>query len=184
MKEKKKQQKIKTKKQVNFRDRKGITLIALVITIIVLLILAAVSIATLTGENGILTRAQDAKEKTEEAKTNEEEILSQYEDLLYGKSKNTDIEAGKLAGEGTEALPYLIESIEDLVAFSDLVAGSNKYGFNETNEQKTFEGEYVQLATDLDFNSIDSYKLAESVQRGGLKDQLSSGDGFLPLLEQ
>ena len=34
MKEKKKQQKIKTKKQVNFRDRKGITLIALVITIV------------------------------------------------------------------------------------------------------------------------------------------------------
>ncbi len=147
-----------------------------------LLILVAVSIATLTGENGILTRAQDAKEKTEEAKTNEEEILSQYEDLLYGKSQNTDTEAGKLAGEGTEASPYLIESIEDLVAFSDLVAGSNKYGFNETNEQKTFEGEYVQLATDLDFNSIDSYKLEESVQSGGLKNQLSSGEGFLPII--
>ena len=39
----------------------GITLIALVITIIVLLILAGVSIATLTGENGILTRANDAR---------------------------------------------------------------------------------------------------------------------------
>lgn len=39
----------------------GITLIALVITIIVLLILAAISIATLTGENGILTRANEAK---------------------------------------------------------------------------------------------------------------------------
>ena len=36
------------------RDMKGITLIPLVITIIVLLILAAVSIATLTGENGLL----------------------------------------------------------------------------------------------------------------------------------
>lgn len=42
----------------------GITLIALVITIIVLLILAAVSIVTLTGENGILTKAGDAKDKT------------------------------------------------------------------------------------------------------------------------
>ena len=41
--------------------QKGITLIALVITIIVLLILAGVSIATLTGQNGILTRASDAK---------------------------------------------------------------------------------------------------------------------------
>ena len=39
----------------------GITLIALVITIIVLLILAGVSIATLTGENGLLTKASDAK---------------------------------------------------------------------------------------------------------------------------
>ena len=53
----------KLKKQV-----KGITLLALVVTIIVLLILAGVSIATLTGDNGILTRAQDAKDKTEQAK--------------------------------------------------------------------------------------------------------------------
>ena len=42
----------------------GITLIALVITIIVLLILAGVSIAMLTGENGILTQAKKAKEET------------------------------------------------------------------------------------------------------------------------
>ena len=46
------------------RSQKGITLIALVITIIVLLILAGVSIAMLTGQNGILTRANDAKEDT------------------------------------------------------------------------------------------------------------------------
>ncbi len=45
-------------------NNKGITLIALVITIIVLLILAGVSIAMLTGQNGILTRAQDATEET------------------------------------------------------------------------------------------------------------------------
>ena len=43
----------------------GITLIALVITIIVLLILAGVSIATLTGENGILTQAGNSKTQTE-----------------------------------------------------------------------------------------------------------------------
>mgnify|MGYP004503363011 FL=1 len=42
----------------------GITLIALVITIIVLLILAGVSIAILTGQNGILTQAQTAQEQT------------------------------------------------------------------------------------------------------------------------
>ena len=48
-------------------DQKGITLIALVITIIVLLILAGVAIATLLGDNGIITRATTAKEKTQQA---------------------------------------------------------------------------------------------------------------------
>lgn len=39
------------------RKQNGITLIALVITIIILLILAGISIATLTGENGILRKS-------------------------------------------------------------------------------------------------------------------------------
>ena len=50
---------------------KGITLIALVITVIVLLILAAVSIATLTGNNGLLTKASQSKEETEKAQEKE-----------------------------------------------------------------------------------------------------------------
>ena len=47
------------------KNTRGITLIALVITIIVLLILAGVTIAALSGDNGILTKAKEAKEKTE-----------------------------------------------------------------------------------------------------------------------
>ena len=53
------------------KQEKAITLIALVITIIVLLILAAISIATLTGENGILTKASKAKEETKIAEYKE-----------------------------------------------------------------------------------------------------------------
>ncbi len=49
------------------KNNKGITLIALVITIIVLLILAGVSIAMLTGENGILTQANNSKYSTARA---------------------------------------------------------------------------------------------------------------------
>ena len=47
------------------KSQKGITLIALVITIIVLLILAGVTIAMLTGENGILNKATGAVSDTE-----------------------------------------------------------------------------------------------------------------------
>ena len=55
---------------------KGITLIALVITIIVLLILAGVSIAMLTGENGVLTKAESAKTETEKASAKEKAQLA------------------------------------------------------------------------------------------------------------
>ena len=52
----------------------GITLIALVVTIVVLLILAGISIAMLTGENGVISQAKSAKEATEQAKV--EELVS------------------------------------------------------------------------------------------------------------
>lgn len=65
----------KRKKKNNspeLKRNKGITLIALVITIIVLLILAGVTIATLTGENGIISKATEAKEKTGQASAEEQ----------------------------------------------------------------------------------------------------------------
>jgi len=61
--------------------KRGITLIALVVTIIVLLILAGVSIAMLTGDNGILTQAQNAKVQTEIGKAEELANLA-HADLL------------------------------------------------------------------------------------------------------
>ena len=53
------------------KKTKGITLIALVVTIVVLLILAGVSINMVLGENGIVTKAKDARDKTEQAKQND-----------------------------------------------------------------------------------------------------------------
>ena len=53
------------------KNKNGITLIALVVTIVVLLILAGVSISMLTGENGIIKQAQEAKEKSEIAEEKE-----------------------------------------------------------------------------------------------------------------
>ena len=66
------------------KNSKGITLIALVITIIVLLILAGVTIATLTGDNGILGKANEAKTRTNE-KDEEEQIKIGYSEYLIAK---------------------------------------------------------------------------------------------------
>ena len=62
----------------NIKKEKAITLIALVITIIVILILAGISIATLTGENGIINKANVAKEESKKAEYKEElELIGQ-----------------------------------------------------------------------------------------------------------
>ena len=67
---------MKNKLKEQLKTNKGITLIALVITIIVLLILAGVTIATLTGDNGILTKAQNAKTQNDKATVKEKVDLA------------------------------------------------------------------------------------------------------------
>ena len=54
-------------KNYYIKDKKGITLVALVVTIVVLLILAGVSINLILGDNGIVKKAQEAREKTEDS---------------------------------------------------------------------------------------------------------------------
>ncbi len=73
---------------------KGITLIALVITIIVILILAGVSIAMLTGENGILSQAQKAGEQTDIGK--EKEDISLAYNGARAENNGGDVDADDL----------------------------------------------------------------------------------------
>ena len=84
------------------RRNKGITLIALVVTIIVLLMLAGISIAMLTGQNGILNRAAEAKEKTRVAQEDENEKLQGYEKIINQYAENLPI--------GEDTAPYLPNS--------------------------------------------------------------------------
>ena len=97
---------MKRNKRILKREERGITLIALVITIIVLLILAGVSIAMLTGENGILTQAQNAKNKTEEVEEKEKIQLAiteaQLGDNGYQKltEENLQKEINEQFGDG------------------------------------------------------------------------------------
>ena len=101
----------------NLKTKNGITLIALVITIIVLLILAGVSISAIIGENGIATKAKEAKNKTIVAKEKE------FVDLAYSSvvmdSLENDVtvekmqeEMDNLAGEGETTVTAEEEKIK------------------------------------------------------------------------
>ena len=60
----------------------GITMVTLAVTIIVLIILASVSINTLIGDNGIITKARQARENIELAQIEEQTSLNQlYEEM-------------------------------------------------------------------------------------------------------
>ena len=69
-------------------NEKGITLIALIITIVVLIILATVTLNFGFGEDGLMDRAQDAKELTEQTTQDETEklqgIISEYSNIICG----------------------------------------------------------------------------------------------------
>ena len=105
-------QKVKTAKMKTSKTEraKGITLIALVITIIVLLILAGVTIATLTGQNGILSNATKSKEETSYRSAEEKiklAINGSYDATGSINESNFETEVTRLGGsstiEGTEA---------------------------------------------------------------------------------
>ena len=76
-------------------QEKGITLIALVVTIVVLLILAGVSIAALSGDNGILQNATKAKEETDEA-TDIEKIKLAISEAQIGENGYQKLDTNNL----------------------------------------------------------------------------------------
>ena len=74
------------------KNRKGITLVALVVTIVVLLILAGVSINLVLGNNGIIAKAKDAETKSAEASQNDLKgmngLVSEMEGALAENGSN------------------------------------------------------------------------------------------------
>ena len=151
-----------------------------ILNIIVLLILAGVTIATLTGDNGIIKRANQAKTETEQAEKEEKYDLEKQEDFINEYTNGIELEQvtdenpGVLETESTDT--YVINSIEDLLFFAYDVTNGN-----------TYEGETVKLGLSLDFNSTKSYvdplrtDYGKYGYNGELKTLLTSGEGFKPI---
>ena len=96
------------------KNKKGITLVALVVTIVVLLILAGVSINLVLGNNGIIAKAKEAETKSAEASQNDligmNKLTQQLEGVLNENGGGNTGESGtdiKVPAEATaETAPY------------------------------------------------------------------------------
>ena len=125
------------------KENEGITLIALVITIIVLLILAGITIATLTGDNGILTKTNEAKEQTEIGKEKEIVKLATTAVITTNNAIDKDSlqsELNKTAGDKkTEVYNYnqkLQVYFTDSKRYYEIDGNSNVELINVTNGEK------------------------------------------------
>ena len=96
------------------KNKKGITLIALVVTIVVLLILAGVTISLLLDENGIIAKSKDARARWNNAQMNEEknmgEIDKTLDEIVYNKIDPTEMYA-VLYSDGTLVFYQKTENI-------------------------------------------------------------------------
>ena len=80
------------KKNTRYKRERGITLIALVVTIVVLLILAGVSLNLVLGNNGIITKAQDAKLMTRAGSAEDEVELWKSDNYIARTSNQATVD--------------------------------------------------------------------------------------------
>lgn len=133
------------------KNQKGITLIALVVTIVVLLILAGTSIAMLTGDNGIITRAQQSNYANKEG-----EVIDRMQ--LAFSTVSTEVRVKTATETNFDA-----SSETNINAFVDLIkkdlgipsSGENKTGYTVKPDT---EGKTITLTyTDSIFKADGKY---------------------------
>lgn len=173
------------------KKQNGITLVALVVTIIVLLILAGVSIAMVTGENGILARAQDTVETHRVSEEKELQDLDSLADFIENytsslgnkipEEENT-IEFGEITWNGETAsveiftnsnyeIEYQVNGITELngkwnkgTSVTGLKHGDTVYA--RLVDGTTVIGEYehidINLAGNHKFDGLDVVAITEN----------------------
>lgn len=164
----------------NKKQTKGITLIALVITIIVLLILAGVSIAMLTGSNGILTQAQNAKEETRGASVEEAKDLWKTNQELDSKSNSNTSKSLEVLVEELKNQGLLInDEPEQILTNGQVTIGSRTISF-ATTLVEAFKNGKIKIGDYISYNPIatgdagteEKYKYLSKADKNGDSDQL------------
>lgn len=125
------------------KNEVGITLIALTITIIVLLILAGVTIAALSGENGILTQVQKAKINTDKAS-----VIEQAKTDVLGIQAEGNIILTKT--QLKDILSKYFEPVPEKISIDDILTTKEDYGGKyEITVSEIYDGELTKTAGEV-----------------------------------
>ena len=128
----------------------GITLIALIVTIIILLILASVTIATLTGENGILKNANNAKKQTE---ISEEKEVLDTKTIMFESAKGSE----NFIGE------ELHDKTMENATIWDIIVTSNPNQTYGTNWNYVAKGTKIEGYNETKYDWLVNYETGEVI---------------------
>ena len=133
------------KKLKNDRQ-KGITLIALVVTITVLIILATVSINTVLGDNGIIKRAQKARDSYQNSSTSEDEHMKQ----LANEMAEYDTKGGSAGGNIDKDTGWDLDKVNKVTSNDNVIVPVPKGYVNSTveGEKSVSSGFVIKEGTD------------------------------------
>ena len=157
------------------KQERGITLIALVVTIVVLLILAGVSISLVLNNNGVISKAKDAKNQYAEAQANEEKHFNEVTDWI-------DTKVGETTGGGSaggsdydpasdgvtipDGFVYVGGTKASGLVISDATADKEKYKGQTTVGTDLVGNQFVWIPVD----NIADYKRTEYTGSFGFSD--------------
>ena len=192
---------MKNEKKNYLKPNKGITLIVLVITIIVLLILAGVTIAALSGPNGILSNANKAKEQTAESGAREKiqvAIMGSYDSRGNFDSDKLKEEltsqGGTIVAEDDNTITVEMDGYEavidketgEILSFEKSGGVTPKLEYklyqtdgSEVEEDQTYDEMIVtiKITNKAEIETIDSITLKDSEDTNIEKESTVTGDG-------
>ena len=157
-------------------NNNAITLIALIITIIVLLVLAGVTIAALTGDNGVLRRASEASEKTEIANEQEKVRLSAMGAITKNNGEKiirTNLNEELTNNIGKEGIDYTLSESETAPFVVTYSNSGRSYLIDENGNVSEYVdiSKYIKVGDYINYNpTINSMEgKSESIGARNLK---------------
>ena len=155
-------------KKETIRKAKGVTMLALVVTIIVLLILAAITLSLAVGENGIIKRAQLARDKAKNASIAEEEAMN----AAAGEIDNAGSGGSGGSGGTCPECPDVSELENTIKELQNTIASLEQQLANEKANKAELEKQIADLNNQI--TQLNNELNSKKEQIADLQGQLAS----------
>lgn len=160
----------------------GITLVALVVTIIVILIIAGISINSVIGDNGLITKAKEARKNWEDMQISEKEEREKLENELLNNKTNENLEDDKIEIRNYSNTTVLTNSKIDMdwktiVGVANIIATDENITSDTSQVKLKVKGKYITLTVG-DYTSLKYDGVDKKVRLIGFNhDDLANGKG-------